>query len=250
MNAPARQATKNVRLARLLRVARVLLAPLLATAAVGVHWLVNIPPGGAKVSARDQGATKPAAKAKKPKKPKKKGFESRPIGEVAATWEKYAEVEFEAEPVKSAWARPHQTLVNQAVARARSAAFEGAPEEPRVSVDDVACRTIRCRFVLRGPFSHEVDLLGDTLSRLQLDGTTVWRHYSSEKIEPPKPDQPKDDTYLRVTVAFMEDNMDNARFEVPADEIGGGAEDSDGERKPAADSEEDESAGDENPDEN
>lgn len=211
----------------MLRVAKLLLAPVLATAAVGVHFVVNVPAEGPKVSARDQGAAKPADKKKKKPKPKKKGFESRPIGEVAATWEKYAQVEFEAEPVKSAWARPHQQLVNQAVAKARSAAFEGAPEEPRLTVDDVACRTIRCRFVLRGPFAHEIDLLSDTLSRLQIDDGSVWRHYSVERIQPPKPDQPKTDTYLRVTVAFMEDNMDNARMVVPQGEQGGGAEDHD-----------------------
>ncbi|MBL8943512.1 MAG: hypothetical protein JNK45_10205 [Myxococcales bacterium] len=203
------------------RAARLLLAPILATAAVGVHWLVNVPPGGAKVSAKDQGAEKPAAKPKKPKKPAKKpGFEARPPGEVEATYLKFAEVAFGDEPVKSAWARPHQTLVNQAVAKARDAAFEGTPEEPRVSVDGVTCRTVRCQFVLRGPFAHEVDLLSDTLSKLQLGGASIWRLYTTEKISAPKPDQPKDDTYVRVTVSFMEDNMDNAKFAVPAGELG------------------------------
>jgi hypothetical protein len=203
------------------RTARLLLAPLLATAAVGVHWIVNVPHGGAKVSAKDQGAEKPAAKPKKPKKPAKKpGFEARPPGEVEATYLKFADVAFGDEPVKSAWARPHQTLVNQAVAKARDAAFEGAPEEPRVSVDDVTCRTVRCQFVLRSPFAHEVDLLSDTLSKLQLGGATIWRQYTTEKISAPKPDQPKGDTYLRVTASFMEDNMDNAKFAVPAGELG------------------------------
>lgn len=216
---PARSSTPEAP-SRMRRIGGLLLAPLLATAAVGVHWLVNVPPGGPKVSPRDQGVAKPAAKkAKKPKKPaKKRGFEPRPVGEVEATFERFAATEFESEPVKSAWARPHQTLVNQAVAKARSAAFEGAPEEPRVTVDDVSCRTVRCRFVLRGPFAHEVDLLGQTLASLQIDGATIWRHHASERIAAPKPDQPKDDTYLRVTVSFMEDNMDNAEFEVPGDD--------------------------------
>ena len=217
----------STRKVALLRASRLLLAPVLASLAVGVHFFVNVPPDGHKPSARDQGVDKAADKKKKKPKPKKKGFESRPIGEVMATFEKYAQVELEAEPVKSAWARPHQTLVNQVVSKARAAAFEGAPEEPRVSVDDVVCRTVRCRFVLRGPFAHEIDLLSDTLSRLQIDGGSVWRHYSAEKILPPKPDQPKQDTYVRVTVAFMEDNMDNARMVVPSGEIGGGAEDAD-----------------------
>jgi hypothetical protein len=215
----------------LMRVGRILLAPVLATVAVGVHFVLNVPPGGAKVSTRDQGAEKKEDKKKKKPKPKKKGFESRPIGEVQATFERYAEAELDAEPVKSAWARPHQTLVNQVVTKAREAAFEGAPEEPRVSVDDVVCKTVRCRFVLRGPFAHEVDLLSDTLSKLQIGTDSVWRHYSATKISPPKPDQPKDDTYLQVTVAFMEDNMDSARMKVPAGQddgqVGGGAEDVD-----------------------
>lgn len=228
---------------KLRRAAHVLLAPVLATMAVGVHFVVNVPAGGPQVSTKDQGAAKPAAKPKKPKKPKKRGFEARPVGEVEATWLKYENVEFEAEPVKSAWARPHQTLVNQAVAKARSAAFEGAPEEPKVSIDEVSCRSVRCQFILRGPYNHEVALLNDSLAGLQLDGATIWRHYSSKKVDPPKDDQPKTDTYLLVTIAFMEDNMDNAKFEAPVDEIGGGAEDSEGEPKPAAPDDEPDSSG-------
>lgn len=199
------------------RAAGLLLAPVAAVAAVGIHFAINVPHGGAQVSARDQGVEKAGAKKKKPPKkaPRKKGFEPRPAGEVEATWLKYENVDFEAEPVKSAWARPHQSLVNQAVAKARSAAFEGAPEEPKVSVGDVSCRTIRCRFVLRGPFAHEVDLLNATLAKLELDGATIWRHYGGTKVGPTKPDQPASETYLQVTVAFSADNLDNTKFEVP-----------------------------------
>lgn len=199
------------------RVGGLFIAPVAAVAAVGLHFALNVPLGGAQVSARDQGAEKAGAKKKKPaKKPaKKKGFEARPAGEVEATWTKYENVDFEAEPVKSAWARPHQSLVNQAVATARTAAFEGAPEEPRVSVGDVSCRTIRCRFVLRGPFAHEVNLLSETMAALQLDDATIWRSYAATKVGPTKPDQPTTDTYLQVTVAFVADNLDNARFEAP-----------------------------------
>lgn len=229
MNAPTEPIAPRPK-SRLRHALRLLLAPLLATAAIGVHWALNVPHGGAKVSEKDQGATK--ADPKKKRAPKKKGgFEARPPGEVEATWERYREVDFEAEPVKSAWARPHQQLVNKAVTLARKTAFEGAPDDPRVSVTDVECRTIRCRFVLRSPFAPEVDILGETLSRLESEGQSIWKGYASERIEPPSPDMPKTDTYLRVTVAFREDNMDSASFALPEDAIaGGGAEDDDEKR--------------------
>jgi hypothetical protein len=224
---------------RFVRVGRLLLAPLLATLAIGVHWALNVPPGGAKVSDKDQGAAK--ADAKKKRAPKKKGgFEARPPGEIEATWERYREVDFEAEPVKSAWARPHQQLVNKAVTLARKTAFDGAPDEPRVSVTDVECRTIRCRFVLRSTFAPEVDMLSETLSRLESEGQSIWKGYASERIDPPAPDMPKTDTYLRVTVGFREDNMDSASFAVPEDAIAGGAaEDDDDDKRAAPDDDKD-----------
>jgi hypothetical protein len=211
------------------RIGGILLAPVAATLAVGIHFAINVPRGGAQVSARDQGVAKAGEKKKKPAKkpPRKKGFEARPAGEVEATWLKYENVDFEAEPVKSAWARPHQSLVNQVVTTARGAAFEGAPEEPRVSVGDVACRTIRCRFVLRGPFAHEVQLLSDTLAKLELGGSTIWRHYSTTKVAPGKPDQPASDTYLQVTIAFVADNLDSEDIAVP-DAAGGKPKAADG----------------------
>ncbi|MBC8072493.1 MAG: hypothetical protein IAG13_29490 [Deltaproteobacteria bacterium] len=209
---------------RLRRTLHLLLAPLLATAAVGVHWALNVPPGGVKISDKDQGAGKADPKKKKPAPKKKKGsFEPRPIGEVEASWARYQEVEFDAEPVKSAWARPHQSLVNKAVTLARKTAFEGAPEEPRVTVSDVECRTVRCRFTLRSPFAHEVDMLSETLSRLESESQSIWRGYTVTKIDPPTEDSPKSDTYVQVVVAFREDSMDSASFAVPEDAIVGGA---------------------------
>jgi hypothetical protein len=209
---------------RLRRTLQLLLAPLLATAAVGVHWVLNVPPGGVKITEKDQGAGKADPKKKKPAPKKKKGsFEPRPIGEIEASWERYKVVELDAEPVKSAWARPHQSLVNKAVTLARKTAFDGAPEEPRVTVGDVECRTIRCSFTLRSPFAHEVDMLSETLSRLESEGQSIWRGYTATKIDPPTEDSPKSDTYLRVVVAFREDSMDSTSFAVPEDAIAGGA---------------------------
>lgn len=212
------------------RVRSMLLAPVLATLAVGVHWAINVPHGAVAVSDKDQGAAKADNKKKPPKRPAKKSFEARPQGELDASFARYQEVDFDAEPMKSAWARPHQTLVNKAVTYARSIAFEGAPEEPRVSVEAVECRTIRCRFVLRGPFAHEVELLAETLSQVTAGGSSIWRTYVRARVDPPKPDQPKSDTYVQVTVVFREDNLDSADFELPQ-EGGGAVEDTEPRRR-------------------
>ncbi|MFO0637418.1 MAG: hypothetical protein U0168_31720 [Nannocystaceae bacterium] len=213
------------------RMRSMLLAPVLATLAVGVHWAINVPHGSVKVSEKDQGAAKADNKKKPPKRPAKKNFEARPQGELDAAFTRYETVDFDAEPMKSAWARPHQTLVNKAVTYARSIAFEGAPEEPRVSVEAVECRTIRCRFVLRGPFAHEVELLAETLSQVTAGGSNIWRSYVRARVDAPKPDQPKSDTYVQVTVVFREDNLDSADFELPQ-EGGGAVEDTEPRRRP------------------
>lgn len=200
------------------RTLQLLLPVAMASLGVLVHWIVNVPHGNVEVSAKDQGA-KPDAKAKpKPKRPPKRGFEPRPAGELDASWTRFENVAFDAEPMKSAWARPHQSLLNKAITYARTQAFEGAPEEPRITVDAVECRTIRCRFVLRGPFAHEVELLSDTISKLEVDGSSAWRSYKTSKIAPPKPDQPASDTYLEVMVAFREDNLEADDFHVPGDD--------------------------------
>lgn len=242
--APTRPAARS----RFSHAARLLMAPLLATLAVGAHWVLNVPHTGVKVSDKDQGAPKPDPKKKGSTKPKKKGgFEPRPIGEVEAAFERYKDVDFEAEPVKSAWARPHQSLVNKAVTLARKTAFDGAPDEPRVSVTGVECRTVRCRFVLRSNFATEVDILSETLSRLESEGQTIWRGYTATRIEAPTPDSPKSDTYLQVTVAFQQDSMDSASFAVPEDAIAGGAASDTDENARTPDDDDDKDSGDNQP---
>ncbi|MBK6921970.1 MAG: hypothetical protein IPH07_31525 [Deltaproteobacteria bacterium] len=215
---------------------RLVLPVLLASSAMALHWIVNVPHGDVQVNAKDQGAKGDAKSKPKPKRPPKKGFEPRPAGELDASWARFETVAFDAEPMKSAWARPHQSLLNKAITYARAQAFEGAPEEPRITVDAVECRTIRCRFVLRGPFAHEVELLSDTLSKLEVDGSSAWRSYKTAKVQPPKPDQPASDTYLEVMVAFREDNLEAEDFRVPDDDADAPR---DGEAPPADDTPDD-----------
>ncbi len=206
---------------------------ILSALAVGVHWVIDVPPGPIKSSPKDQGA-------KDKDKKKKKGFEPRAEGELQASWERYESVDFDAEPVKSAWARPQQSLINKAVALARKRAFAGAPEEPRITVESVECRTIRCRFILHSPFSHEIDLLGGLLQQMQAESATIWRHYQTETIAAPA-GKPKGDTYVRVVVVFVRDGIDASALELPGDKeaerdralIGGAAPETDGDDAPA-----------------
>ena len=222
-------AAATARAPRWKHVARLLLAPVMAMAAMGVHWVVNVP-AHVSVSAKDQGA-KPGGKAKK-KPPRKKApaSKARPPGEITATWKLYDGTEFSEEPARSQWVRGAQSLVNKTVVVARKHAFAGAPEEPRVSVFDVTCKTIRCRFVLRSPFAHEIDPLVAALEDVQIDGESIWLGFESERIDPPKESLPKDETYVQVTVAFTADDLADADMKVAdEDAIAGGAADTEDE---------------------
>jgi hypothetical protein len=205
---------------RWMYVARLMLAPVLAAGAVGVHWALNVP-AHISVSAKDQGAKKNPKK--KPSR-KSAAVKPRPPGEIEATWKRYEEWTFDEEPVRSTWVRTAQSLVNKTVVVARKHAFEGAPEEPRVSVLDVRCKTIRCRFVLRSPYPHEIDLLIATLEQVQIDGASIWLGFEHERIEPPKENLPKDETYVQVTIGFTADDLDDADMNVGEDIAGGAAD--------------------------
>jgi hypothetical protein len=197
--------------------ARLLAPVLLATAAVGAHFRINVPDAETLAAARAQ--RKPAPKQKPAPKPKTpvetKAFEARTDAQLARSVRRFESVDFEEEPIIAAWARRHQNLVSKAVVVARKHAFEGAPEEPRVIVTGTRCRTVRCRFVLRSPYPHELDLLDRALASLHVADAPLWRTYASEPIDPP-PGAPPGDAYLQVTVAFTSDEPDARSIEVPS----------------------------------
>ena len=211
------------------RLARLLAPPLLAAAAVGMHFWLNVPSPQVRRSLAEQAEqrAKPKPKPERPKpkpRPTTNSAEPRTDAELARLLKKFDRVDFDEEPVESTWARRHQGLVNKAVVVARKQAFEGAPEEPRVIVTGTRCRTIRCRFVLRSPYAHELELLDQALSRLEDEDGPLWRAYASERIEPPQ-GAPETDTYLQVTVAFVSDEPEGRTFVV-------GAQDDDAEDDP------------------
>jgi hypothetical protein len=204
-----------------LRVAELVLPPLLAAGAVGVHWGLNVPDKLIE-SPNDQGS-----KEKKPDKKKKarerkprdaQRDEARTSEELDADWERFAAMPFDKEPTRTAWARRNQVVINRAVVEARRQAFEGAPEEPNVVLASTTCRTVRCRFMLRSPYAHELELIGAALQRLEIAGEPAWRSFEVESVTPPvEPAQPKPETQhlVQITVAFHTDDIDTETLEIP-----------------------------------
>jgi hypothetical protein len=205
------------------RVAQLLLPLVLAGAAMGVHWRVNVP-DEIIVSSSDQGAKdKKAEKDKKKKKDAErsrntKREESRTPEELDTDWASYGAAPFDVEPTRSAWARRHQVVINRAMVEAQRQAFAGAPEKPNVVLTSTTCRTVRCRFLLRSSFPHELDLMTSALQRLHSEGEPVWRTFDIEPVaatEDPKAD-PNTEHVVQVTVSFRTDDTEASTLEVPA----------------------------------
>ncbi len=205
---------------------QLLLAPLLAAGAVGVHWWLNVP-DVIQERAGDQGSKK-KKRGKKDKRAKGKArgradkgkargrrgrAGPRSTDELAAAWQEYKGTEFEDEPIRAGWARSHQALINRAVVVARRDAFDGAPEQPRIVLASTTCRTVRCRFVLRSPYAHELEVLGSSLERLRYQEQPVWRDFDAVPISTPE-GEPSHEHYVRVTVGFQLDDTDSRALTV------------------------------------
>lgn len=202
------------------RVAHLLLPPVLAASAMGVHFALNVPDKIVE-SPNDQGS-----KTKKPDKKKKdadkrraaaKRDETRTPEALDADWDTYRESPFDEEPTRTSWARRHQLVINRAVIEARRQAFAGAPEEPDVVLASTTCRTVRCRFTLRSPFPRELDLMTSTLRRLYAEGEPLWRSFEIEPVEA-TPGAPEGEVEqgVQITVAFLTDETDSNALEIPS----------------------------------
>jgi hypothetical protein len=156
----------------------------------------------------DQGS-----KQRKPAR-RRAGYEPRSKAELERVYNRWHRVDFEGEPIHGKWARKYQPIVSKAVVVARRSAFEGAPGNAQVSVTHTECRTVRCRFVLRSPFEHELGRLDAVLSHLEDKKGKVWKTYDSVVIEPPA-EAPTDQFYRQVVVTFVTDEIDAASLKVP-----------------------------------
>lgn len=218
------------------RTVQLLLPAVLAAAAMGVHWVVNVP-DKIVVSSNDQGAKKDKDKDKKKKEKDKrrtaKRDETRTPEQLEADWETHGSTPFEDEPTRTAWARRHQVVINRAVVEARRHAFKGAPEEPNVVLSSTSCRTVRCRFQLRSSFPQELDLMTSTLERLHESGEPVWRSFEVEPVKLEEKEAAKGEAKhaVQVTVAFLADETDTNALEIPSatPEIEGGEPENGGE---------------------
>jgi len=178
-----------------------MLPPLCGVCAIVVHWIVNVPPNIVR--------EKPPEPANEvlPKREAEPVPEPREKDTLDELWERYADAPLDEEPELPGWANSHDAVVGKVVVIARTRAFEGAPESPEVALTETECRTIRCRFVLRGPHLHELRLLSETLSGLQFEGGSLWRHYEA-KFLAGLPSDTRDESRLQVIVAFVQDAPD------------------------------------------
>ena len=200
------------------RLARLAAAPILAGIAFGVHMWLNVPEDAVIEQLRVQGKKERGRKGK-PRKPRRNKMKPRSAEELDEAFNEWDGKPFDDEPPNGRWPRDMQTMINKAVVVARKAAFDGAPEEPRVIVTGTKCRTIRCQFILRSPFEHEVQMLAKAIERVHYDGEPMWRSFTKETIDPPTPQSPADDIYLEVTVAIAQDGYEAPLIEyVPEEE--------------------------------
>lgn len=193
----------------------------LAAGAVGMHWRLNVPEH-IEHSPKDQGAAKGKDKNAAKRRAARERFSARDQVRLDREWRRWKSQAFEGEPVRGPWSRKFQAVISKAVVVARREAFEKAPEEPRVIVTGTECRTVRCRFILRSPFEHELRVLDEALERLVDHNGSIWRTYESGPIAAPA-DAPKDNFHYEVTISFASDEVDSRGFEVgPPIEAEGG----------------------------
>ena len=193
------------------RVVRIAAAFALAGTAFGVHMALNVPKERVIAEPKDQ---------PKPKKGPERGgraerLPERSDAELEKEWARWSTEPFEEEPTRGRWSRDALSMMNKAVVVARKAAFAGAPEDPRVIVTGTECHTIRCRFVLRSPFEHEIDMLTKALERVTYDGQPMFREVVAETIEPPTPQSPKEDFYRQITVGVQRDGYEPTLIAIP-----------------------------------
>ena len=203
---------------------RLLLPPVLAAAAVAAHIAINVPPEGVVLSPHDQGVKKPKRPKPGSKKPARQVHKPRGRKRLAELRGQFMGTDFKGEPINEPWARKYQGILNSAAAVAREEAFAGSPDAPQVTLTKPECRKVRCRFLLRGPYHHEVLYLLSYIRGLTAHGEPLFHSFDAEVVEPPEDGSSLEDFYVQVYVAFTRDSVKSDRIrtagsEEPEDEI-------------------------------
>lgn len=222
-----REAQSKTPIAGAWRVGRMLLAPILAITAVGVHFILNVPSertiSDNKRQAEDQRKRDEAerrAKAPSPKTP----YTPRNGAELARLEKQYRGTPFAKEPLISEWSRKGQSFINRAISVARKQAFADMEKRPTVSIRELRCRTVRCRFIVRANTQDIANQFVSTFKELKPEGKSIWRAFETKKTLGGGDAA----TEIRVTVALVEDQPDPKMFTDKSGEPGPGAEESEG----------------------
>jgi hypothetical protein len=123
-------------------------------------------------------------------------------------------VAFDDEPIDEDFARAHEGVLSRALALARSAAFEGAPEVPQLD-SELSCRTLRCRIDVCSQFPPELDLLAASLQGLRVGEEPLFHRVD---IEPTTRGalgkEPGHEPCYRIVVSFERDLPERSAIHV------------------------------------
>lgn len=170
----------------------------LVSTAVALHWWLDVPNGPLPPPVQKEGE---APKKPAPKKPaassddddKDKDVDEpfttpRTPGLLTQLWEAYDPQAFDREPTFEVWNTAHKPRITQLVTSARLQLFKGRAPPPSISVSNIECHTVRCRFTLTTNDQADLQSLVDALEGLRLDGATVWHKFIPDDIveEPAK----------------------------------------------------------------
>lgn len=190
------------------KVGRMLLAPLVAISAVCTHFVLNVPSEATindnKRQAEDDRKRQEAERRGQQGTPAAAPYKLRDAVELARVEKQYRGTPFAKEPIIAEWSRKAQTYINRAISIARKKAFEGMEERPTVSIRELRCRTVRCRFIVKAKDQATADQFVKTFKGTRAQGRPVWRNFETKRIAGGG-DQP---TEIRVTTALLEDQPD------------------------------------------
>jgi len=192
------------------KVAHTLLAPVLCVAAIGLHYLLNVPTE-AVIATNKRKAAEEREASHRPRKPPPvqppAKTPARSDAELEALRGRFANTPFDDEPRLATWSRESQTLMSRAVLVARKRAFAGDPEEPRVAIRTSSCRTIRCRITLHSPYRHELDLMRESLQTVRTGDGALWSSFDAKLLPPKTLPDGKIEEILEVTVSLAADGI-------------------------------------------
>lgn len=185
--------------------------------AVALHWSLDVPNGPLPPPVQKEGeapkkpAPKPAAGSSddddKDKDVDAPFTTPRTPGLLTQLWEAYDALPFDREPTFEVWNTAHKPRITQLVTSTRLQLFKGRTPPPAISVSNIECHTVRCRFTLTTNDQADLQGLVDALEGLRLDSATVWHKFVPDDIveEPAKREGAPPRFKTTILVSFIRD---------------------------------------------